>query len=236
MALTRTLAQLRDAVQRTADIVSFTAKHPDSYVNDLVNRGLGALSLLCRTVDPEFQPIASTTITCDGSATSYALPSNFRSLISVEYTHDGFKSWLVPYEMHERGSLTSPDAAANAGRAFGYKVIGTNIELLPRPSSADTALVWYATNVTQLSADASTVDVMDRLDSYVIWWAAREIAQEREAWERYDRLTASMASLEGDIRILARSKDGGAPQRIVDLRYAAGRSPDRYGRTRGWRP
>lgn len=233
MPLTRTLSQLRDAVQRTADIVAFTAKHPDSYVNDLINRGLGALSLLCRTVDPEFQPVGSTTITCDGSATSYALPSNFRSLISVEYTHDGFKSWLVPYEMHERASYTTPDAQANATTAYGYKVLGTNLELLPKPSADDTALVWYATNVTQLAADASTVDVMDRLDSYVIWWAAREISQERENWERYDRLSAAMAALEGDIRILARSKDLSAPHRVVDLRHASGRVPDRFGRTGG---
>lgn len=232
MALTRTLAQLRDAVQRTADIVQFTDKHPDSYVNDLVNRGLGALSLLCRTVDPEFQPIASTTLTCDGSNTTYALPSNFRSLISVEYTHDGFKTWLEPYQLHERASLTTPDVQANATTATGYKVIGTNLELLPLPSEDDTALCWYATNVTQLSADASTVDVMDRLDSYVIWWAAREVAQERENWERYDRLSASMAALEGDIRILARSKDLSAPGRPTDTRYASGRGPDRYGRTR----
>jgi hypothetical protein len=228
MALTRTLAQLRDAVQRTADVVAFTDKHPEWYVNDLVNRGLGALSRICRTVDPEFQPVASTTITTDGVAAAYALPSNFRSLISVEYSgENAAKTWLLPYEMHERAALTTPDATSNSVRANWYRVLGTNLELLPRPPAGHSALVWYATTATQLAADAATMDTMDRLDDYVIWHAAREIAQERENWQRVQTLTGWMADLAGDIRILARSRDLSAPSRLVDLRLA---QRDRYGR------
>ena len=231
--LTRTLAQLRDAVRRTADVVAFTDKHPDSYVNDLVNRGLGALSRLCRTTNPEFQPIASTTITADGTNTLYALPADFRSLISVEYIANsvgsGVKVWLDPYEMHERASLTTAPVNTDSVRSSFYRVIGTNLELLPKPPEDDEAFVWYATNATQLASDGATAEVMDRIDDYVIWWAAREIAQERENWERYDRLSQSLGSLEGDIRILARSRDLSAAARPVDERMA-----DRYGRFR-WR-
>jgi hypothetical protein len=232
MPLTRTLAQLREAVQRTADIVQFTDKHPDSYVNDLINRGLGALSRICRTTNPEFQPIGSTTISCDGVNTSFALPSNFRSLISVEYTGENSeKSWLVPFELHERPALTTPETQSNSIRAYAYKVIGTNLQLLPLAPSGHTAFVWYATTATQLSSDASTVDTMDRLDDYVIWYAAAEIAQERENWARYDRLVQRMGALEADIRILARSVDLSHPSRITDVRVAA---RDRYGR-KVWR-
>lgn len=148
MALTRNLEELRDAVQRTADVIEFTEKHPETYLNDLVNRALGALSRVCRTTNPEFQPIASTTITTDGNNTAYALPTNFRSLISVVYTdtdNDNRKIWLQPYEMHERAALTTPDTVSNAIRACAYKVIGTNLDLQPLPPANHTALVWYAT-------------------------------------------------------------------------------------------
>ena len=229
MSLTTTQQLMREAIQRTADVVEFTDKHPASAINHLINRGLGALSMLCRTTNPDFQPIASTTITADGVNTMFALPSNFRSLLSVEYTGDdtGSKDWLLPFQLHERAALSGSDATATSIRARAYRLMGTNIELLPRPPEDHTALVWYATAVTQLAADAETFDTMERLDSYVIWWAAREIAMEREAWERHDRLSQKLADLEADIRILARSKDLGSSTRVVDRRFS-----DRYGRTR----
>jgi hypothetical protein len=232
LALTTTLADMRDAVRRTADVVAFTEKHPDTRVNDLINQGLGALSRICRTTNPEFQPIASYEIPTDGANTMFALPSDFRSLLMVQYeTDDERRFWLTPYELHERAHLTSSDVVENSLMARSYRVMGGNIELLPMPPDDHEATVWYATTMTQLAGDAETFDTMDRLDSYVIWWAAREIAMEREAWERHDRLTAKMGELEADIRILARSLDTSHPRRVVKQVYAArtGRRP------RGWR-
>jgi hypothetical protein len=231
VSLTTTLELMRTAVRYTADIVAFSDKHPDTRLNVLINQGLGALSRICRTTNPEFQPIASTTVTTDGVATAYALPSNFRSLISVEYdANEGTTTWLIPFELHERAAMTSDDATVAANRALAYRVLGTNIELLPRPPANHVATLWYATSVTQLASDAATFDTMERLDSYVIWWAAREIAMEREAWERYDRLSQRMGELEGEIRVLARSLDLSHPSRIVRTQLATGQ--DRFGRSR----
>jgi len=232
VSLTRSLEQIRDSVRRAADVVAFTDRHTDASVNDLINRGLGALSRVCRTVNPEWLPIASTTITADGVNTSFALPSNFRSLISVEYTGEGHKTFLIPFEMHERAALTDPDVTSSATRSRYYKVVGTNLELLPRPPNAHTVLVWYATRATQLTSDSDTVDVMDRLDDFVIWWAAREIAMDRGDWERHDRLSAKIAEITAEVQILARSIDLSHPSRIVDKAHA-----DRYWRVsrRGWR-
>lgn len=228
MALTTTLALMRDAVRRTAGVVAFADTHPDARINDLINQGLGALSRLCRTTNPEFQPIATDTIITDGVATQYGLPSNFRSLISVEYTDgDDHKSWLAPFELEERAMLTNPNVTATAIRAVGYRLLGTNIELLPRPEAGHAATLWYATSVTQLAADGSTFDTMDRLDTYAIWWAAREIAIEREAWERHAALTAQMDELAGDIRVLARSIDLSVPKRTVQLLQSATNYPYR---------
>ncbi len=226
MPLTRTLAQLRDSVQRTADIRAFTDRHSDASVNDLINRGCGALQRLFHSVNPEFRPIASTTITADGENTVFALPATFRHLISVEYSADGAKTWLNPYEMYERAALDPEDASE--GRAYAYRLLGTNIELLPLPTEDHTALVWYGTTATQLSADGDTIDVSDRLDDYIIWWAAREIAMDRADWDRHDRLSQKIASLEDEIRIIARTRDVSMPSRVVDVRTYT----DRYGRSR----
>ena len=221
MSLTTTQLNMRDAVRRTADVVAFTDKHPDTRVNDLVNQGLGALSRLCRTTNPEFQPIGSTTFTMDGATTLYPLPTSYRSLLSAEYIGDGSRIWMTPYEMHERAALVDTTNQSSGRRGqYHYRVLGTNLDVLPLPPSGDQVTIWYATSVTQLTGDASAVDVMDRLDSYVIWWAAREIAMERADWERHDRLGQKMMEMEAEIRILARSVDLSAPARITRLSHA----------------
>jgi hypothetical protein len=230
MPLTRTLAQIRDSVQRTAGISAFVGagkRHTEESVNDLINRGFGALQRVTAVIDPEFRPIASTTLTTDGDATEYALPANCRSVLAVYYTADGESTWLTPYELHERARLVDTITTASSSRASHYRVLGTNLELLPLADEDHAALVWYATTAIQLTADGQTADVYDRLDDYVIWWAAREIAKDREDWERHDRLTADLGELRADIQILARSRDLSGPARIVDLREA-----NRYGRVR----
>lgn len=230
MPLTRTLAQIRDSVQRTAGISAFVGagkRHTEESVNDLINRGFGALTRATHVIDPEFRPIASTEITTDGDATEYALPSNCRSVLAVYYTASGESSWMTPYELHERAALVDSNTTSSATKAWHYRVVGTNIELLPLAEANHTALVWYATTAIQLATDAATADVYDRLDDFVIWWAAREICKDREDWERHDRLTADIDQLRGEIQILARSRDLSGPARIVDLRQA-----DRYGRAR----
>ncbi len=231
MPLTRSRAELVDAVQRTADVVEFTAKHPLTRINDLVNQGLGALARICRSVNPKFQPIASTIITTDGIATSYPLPAAFRSLISVEYTDgDNNRVWLEKFGQEQRALLASRDVQSTSLRALGYMLVGSNIEFLPRPPEGHTALLWYATTVTQLTQDAQPWDTMERLDSYVIWWAAREIALERKDYQHRAALTEQMQELEAEIRILARSIDLSGPERITRAGYA-----NMWGRlSRGW--
>lgn len=232
MALTRTLAQIVDAIQRTADVVAFTDKHPVSYIKDLACRGIGALDTIIKTTDTEFRPLGSITYTTNGIASTFALPVDCRSIIAIEYTVDGQKDYLDPFEWVERPLLVDADlSGSTTGRARGYKRIGSNLEVLPKPNANHSILMWYSTTASQPTADSDTVDTYDRLDSYIIWWAAREIAAERENWARVKYLDERLATAEGDIRVLARSRDVSAPSRIVDRKNIR----DAFGRRRFWR-
>jgi len=232
--LTRTQAQMRESIRRASDTFGPThaARTPDTHVDDLINRGLGMFTSLCMTVAPDFHPIASTTITANGDDTVYPLPSNYRTAISVEYIGDsGKKTWLAPFEKHERAELSGPETGSTSQGATGYRRIGTNIEFLPRPPAGHRVLLWYATNAPQLNGDGNAIDTLDRLvDNYVTWWAAREIAGELGNWERHESLSSKLGAIEPDVRLLARTRDVSLPSRITDLSYA-----DRYGRMRGWR-
>ncbi len=230
MALTRTLGELVDAIQRTADVVAFTDKHPVSYIKDLACRGIGALDRIIKTTDTEFRPLGSTTYTTDGITGTLGLPVDCRSIIAIEYTFDGVKCPLDPFEWVERPELAMM-TTDGFGRARGYRRIGSNIELLPLPDEGHTVLVWYSTTAQQPSGDSTAVDVYDRLDDFIIWHAAREIAQERENWTRVNVLTGWMNDLQADIRILARSRDLSSPTRIVDRTGMR----ETYARRRFWR-
>ncbi len=224
MALTRRLDQIVDAIQRTAGVVAFTDAHPVPYIKDLACRGIAALHRVTATTDTEFRPVGSFSYTTDGIATTRALPVDLRSILAVEYIIDGYQGFLEPYEWSERPMLAQTVDTTTTGRALAYKRIGTSIELLPKPDAGHTVRIWYATTASQPASDSDTVDVYDRLDDYIIWWAAREIANERENWERFDRLTGLIQTLEGDIRVLARSRDVSAAPRIAnrqDLRSRA---------------
>ncbi|MBX3198239.1 MAG: hypothetical protein KF894_08850 [Labilithrix sp.] len=232
MPLTRSQAEMRVAIRRTSDTVKATDRTPDDAIDDLTNRGLGMFSSLCKTVTPNFEPIASTTIVMNGLDTKYLLPANFRTLISVEYSGDGGKKrWLTRFEMFERARLSDPETTNNSTGATSFARIGTNIEFLPRPPVEHRALLWYATNAPQLTGNGQAIDTLDRLvDNYVIWWASREIAGELGHWERHESLSGKLAALEPDIRVLARTRDLTGPTRIVDV-YEA----NRFGRIRGRR-
>lgn len=226
MALTRTLAQIRERVQRAAGVLAFTDRHPTAYIDDLINGALGALLRTTATVAPEFRPIASTTITFDGTNTAYALPSGFRSAILVEYIgDDAHRAYLGEYTMAERPRLADVDAASDSIGAVAFRLLGSNIDFLPLPPSGHTAVLWYATTATQLSSGSDTTDVVDRVDDYITWWAAREVAMDREDWERHDRLTAKLDAAVPEILIMARQRNVSGPSRPVNL-YAV----DRYGR------
>lgn len=238
MALTTTLAELADAIQRTADVKKFTDRHPLTQIYELANRGLGALDRAMRIVAPDRRPLSSTTIPTDGIETSYELPANCRTVIAVEYTGESRKTWLLPFEMHERAMLTEADAvsAQASPRARAYRIFpgdgAQTIELLPRPPAGHSAFVWYATNAKQFVLTggpdtAQAVDIYDRLDDYVIWWAARELAKDRKEWELHDRLGNDLRDLRSDIEVLARLNDISGPARPVDRCLA-----DRYGRRR----
>ncbi len=231
MALVQTLAQMRVNVRQLTDTAGTSAllRHTDAIVNDYINRGLAALHrLLTQNLGSE-RYLASSTLTTVAATTTYALPSDFSTLISADLTINGAKGWLDAFEMHERASLTDPATAAT-GIPYLYRLRGGNIELLPTPGGIYTGTIWYVPAATQLTSDGQTFDTIDRLDDWVIWHASRPIAARDKNWELIGRLDGWMAELRGDIETIARSRDKNAVPRIVDESMSS-----RSGRSRRWR-
>jgi hypothetical protein len=228
MALTQTRENMRDAVRRFTNTQGTTAllRHPNADLNDYINRGLSRLRYLLTQANPDQRYLSSTSASTSDGTSVYSLPSDFGFLISVDITANGAKTWLTSYEMHERPALTSADQPTS-GIPFCYRLRGGNIELLPEPGGAYTYTLWYVPHTTELSADASVLDTVNRLDDYVVAYASRFVATKDKNWDLLNECKALMAELTSEIEVLGRSRDQNAPSRIVDVYQA-----DRWGRRR----
>jgi hypothetical protein len=226
MALTQTLAQMRTNVRHLTDTGGTTslARHPDSALNDYINRALGSLHRRLTEQLPDQRFLSSTTITTLAGVTTYALPALFDHLISVDLTVDSRKTWLDGYQMTDRPALTDPSASYQ-GTPLAYRLRGGNIEYLPAPIAGLTSTLWYVPTPTQLTADGQTYDTINRLDDYVIAYAGRLVATRDKAWDLVGECRAQVSEMIAEIEALGRSRDKNAVPRVTDEQ-----SLDRYGR------
>lgn len=221
MALTVTRLQVRQAVRQLTDTGGTAAlvRHPDANLDDYINKALGALYRKLELAIPDQRFIASQTVTTSAGTANYALSATFDHLISVDALANGARSWLVAYEPHERSLLTNP-STTYSGVPFTYRLHGSNIELLPTPNSTYTITLWYVPNVQQSPTgsgnDADTIDTISRLDDFLVAYAAKPVAIRDSKWPLVAELRATMAELDEEIAVVARSRDKNSPSRIVD--------------------
>lgn len=227
MALTQSLSQLRSATRRTADVEGTDAlvRHPDTDVNDAVNRGLAALYRILSRSRGEQRYLSVYSFETEDGTSLYPLPADFMHLISIDITVDSRKLWLDAFQSNERPALSDTNVAWT-GKPFAYAIRGENIELLPIPGDAYDVNIWYAPALSTLTSDSDTFDTIERLDDYVVWYAARELATKDKSWDLVSALTAKLQEMRGEVEAIARARDQNAPSRIVDETVN-----DRFGRT-----
>ena len=144
----------------------------------------------------------------------------------MDLTIGSKKHWMEGYELIERPQLTGPDSSYD-GRPFTYRLRAGNYELLPTPDGVYSGTLWYVPHTTELSSDSSTFDTVNRLDDYVIAWAAKLIATKDKNWDLVGECRATLGELTQEIEVLGRSRDENSPPRVID-QYAG----DRWGRAR----
>lgn len=148
MPRTFTLTQMRDKVRRRADQESVGFITNDE-LTDYINSSLAELHEILIMEDCAYFE-AEQTITGTGVAT-YALPTTFFATQMVERVDGTSYIPLKPIDAGERHLYPG------TGTAAAYRVTGSNLELLPAPTSG-TYRHTYVAYPTLLSADGDTVD------------------------------------------------------------------------------
>lgn len=227
MALNITIDAMVANARKCANVegTSGLQRHPDADVFDYVNRGIAALDRLLRKYDAGQRFITNATFPTVAGTETYALASDFMHLIGISGTFNGTTRWLAQYDMQDRVILTD-DAASTPerGAPTHYRLQGANISLMRIPDAVYTLDYWYTAAPSTLTT-GQHYDTIARLDDYIIWHAAKDIAKKDQNWDLHDRLSADMAELRGEIEALARTRDHNSPGRILDVNPV-----DRWGR------
>jgi hypothetical protein len=87
---------------------------------------------------------------------------------------------------------------------------------LPVPKAVYSITLWYVPHPTTLVNAGDTFDTIARLDDFVVWYAARELATKDGSWELVGVLKAKMDEIRSDIENIARQKDQNGVGRMVD--------------------
>lgn len=217
MSLTRTLEQMAASVRECADIegTSAATRHTNAQVYEYVNRGIAALYRILQQSIPDQRYLSSQAISITSGTATYALGSTFTMLVSVDATFNGVKFWVQRYDLIDRPALSNTSSASSA--PYTYRLRGSNIEFMPTPSSAGTANVWFVPAPDQLTA-GQAIDTIARLDDYVIWYAAREVATKDKEWQLVQALDGRLAGMRADIEVAARSRDLNDPPGVTNTR------------------
>jgi len=227
MPLTRSIDDMVSDVRFIADCRGTTGveRHPDADLFNLVNRGIAELHRELTAMIPDQRELGSTTVSMSAGTSTYALPSDFFALISLYIDANGERFWPKQFLPSERSALTNPQDIYT-GIPYTYRIEAAQIEFLPIPQSTYTATVYYAPNPSTLTT-GQTIDTVSRLDSYPVWYAAKEVAKRDRMWDLHDRCTQDLAALRGDIAYVARQRDRNEPPRITQSLAI-----DRFGRIR----
>jgi hypothetical protein len=119
----------------------------------------------------------------------------------------------------DRNNFVYPNTASTIYGVFNlqYRLVGSNIEFIPTPSSGQVIRLWYVPRLTQLLADTdiTTTGISGWLQ-YVIIRAAKYALDKEES--DTTKLDEELAFLKTRIEETSVNRDQGQPDRVTDIR------------------
>lgn len=161
MARTFTLAQLRTKVRERADQEN-SGFIDDTELNGYISSSYTRLyDILVKSGLHYFE--TTQTIVADGSD-NYALPADYYGTLGVDFIESTDVFIEVPeYMFHERNDF----GTSGSSHALGYRIIGTVIELLPKPTTGSYRHIYLPAAV-DLTTDSQTVDGVSGWEEFIV--------------------------------------------------------------------
>lgn len=125
---------------------------------------------------------------------------------------------LKKFDFIQRNRYVFPQITSSILGVFNmeYRVLGSNIKLIPSPGAGQTIGLWYFPKLTTLLQDTDVVDGISGWTEYVIVDAARKAMMKEESDTTF--LIQEKMMLQKRIEESASNRDAGAPDTISDTR------------------
>ncbi len=234
------LAQVRLQAQQRADRVNSDFVTVPEW-NTYINQAAFELYDLLVKVDSDTFIGPTAQFSTDGSTFLYPLPNgvlynaapSFYKLTGVDLNvNNAANAWvtLKKFNFIDRNQYVYPNSAGTLYGVFNmrYRLVGSNIEFTPTPSSNQIIRLWYIPRLTQMLADTDLTSIsISGWIEYVIVRAAKYALDKEES--DTTKLDAQLVFLKGRIEESAQNRDQGQADTISNTRQSWN-----YGGDGGW--
>lgn len=211
------LGQLRLMSQQRADRVNSNFVTMPEW-NTYINQSYFELYDLLITVYEDYFVQAPLVVTTDGTG-NIALPDDFYKLLGVDIGAGGTGYVTVKkFDFIARNRYLYPQIAATALGVFNlqYRLMGSNLMMIPTPQSGQQVRIWYIPKLVQLLQDTDILTGISGWSEYVIVDAAIKALQKEES--DVTVLMAQKQMLMKRIEESSMNRDAGQPDTISDVR------------------
>jgi hypothetical protein len=153
---------------------------------------------------PTTQTVAATGVE------TYALPADYYGTVRVDRVEGSSYIPLIEYMITERTNYENN----GSGLAAAYSAQGSNISLLPAPTSGSYRHI-YIPAPADLTSDSDTVDGVSGWEEFIIVDAARKMLQKEES--STIALERDLIRLKERIEEMAQNRAWASPRRITDV-------------------
>jgi hypothetical protein len=200
----RTRIRERSGLQDT-NVVS------DSELNTYINHSIADLIDMVEKTDTDLY-MTSATWTSDGSD-AYSLPDDFYSLRGVEYQSGSNWYSMDKYTWENRNirSISLPSVP------YGYRVYGSNIGIIPTPSSGDVFRIWYIKLPDILEQDTDTINCYNSWDEFIIVSSVIKCHEKMNDIEMVTTMYNQLSRITDRITSSMTRRDVYRPERVNDV-------------------
>lgn len=238
-----TLGAIRLKAQQRADRVNSNFVTMPEW-NSYINQAMFELYDLLITVYEDYYVASPIQFVCDGTTYLYPLPNGSNTFLNANNTaqtvtppsyykllgvdlalNNAVNAYVTinKFNFIDRNRFVYPNTASTIYGVFNlqYRVMGSNLEFIPTPSTGQAIRLWYIPRLTELlqDTDITTTGISGWIE-YVIVRAAKYALDKEESDTA--KLDTEILFLKGRIEESAANRDAGQPDSISDTRSNGG--------------
>lgn len=179
---------------------------------DWINEGYAALhEKLVSAYGEEYVSTSANLTVASGVA---PLPTDFFKLQTIEMDIAGVTRTLRPYVQAERNAYKNVPNVIGTTKPR-YKLVASNIKLLPVQPDGTVVSITYAPEITPLAINTDQVRFPNQWEKYIVAYAAMQMLDKEES--SITSLEKLLAGWDEELEVLKQSRDASAPTQAVDV-------------------